>query len=98
MEPENIVGVTRRCSVSSMAWRFVSYHGVGELVIVDGTMKSADYIQIPNHNLLDSVENMFGDAMIPFMFQHDSAPVHTARNVQTWLVEHDVQVIQWPAQ
>ena len=28
----------------------------------------------------------------------DNVPVHTARNVQTWLAEHDVQVIQWPAQ
>lgn len=98
MEPENIAGVTRRCSVSLMVWGCVSYHGVGELVIVDGTMKSTDYIDILDHNLLDSVENMFGDAMIPFIFQHDNAPVHTARNVQTWLDEHDVQVIQWPAQ
>ncbi len=41
---------------------------------------------------------MFGDAMIPFIFQQSNAPVHTSHNVQTWLDEHDVQVIQWPAQ
>jgi len=36
--------------------------------------------------------------MLPFIFQHNNAPVHTARNVYTWLDEHDVQVIQCPAQ
>ena len=56
-----------------------------ELIIVDGTMKSTDYIDILDHNLLDTVGNMFGEAK-------------TARNVQIWLDEHDVQVIQWPAQ
>ena len=35
------------------------------------------------------------DTMIPFIFHHNNAPVHTTRNVQTWL---DDQVIQWPAQ
>ena len=87
MEPENIAGVTRRCSVSLMVWGCVSYHGVGELVIVDGTMKNTDYIDILDHNLLDSVQNMFGEAMIPFIFQYDNEPMHTARNVQTWLDE-----------
>ena len=49
---------------------------------------------IPDHNLQDSVEDTFEDAMIPFIFQHDIAPVHIARNFQIWLDEHDVQVIQ----
>lgn len=35
MEPENSAGVTRRCSVSLMVWKCVSYHGVAELVIVE---------------------------------------------------------------
>jgi len=76
-----------------MAWGCVSYHGVCELVIVDSTLKSTDYIDILDHNLLDSVENMFGDVMIPFIFQYHNAPVYIARNVQTLLDEHDAQVI-----
>ena len=51
-----------------MVWGCVSYHGVGELVNMDGTMKSTDYTDILDHNLQDSVENMVGDAMIPFIF------------------------------
>ena len=61
-------------------------------------MKNIDYIEILDQILLDSIGNMLGDAMIPFIFQYDNAPVHTAPNVQTWLDEHDVQVIQLPAQ
>ena len=56
-------------------------------------MKSTDYIDILEHNHLDSVENIFGDVIIPFTFEHDHAPVSTTRNVQIWLVEHKVQVI-----
>ena len=37
---------------------------------------------------------MFGGATIPYIFQYDNAPVHTARNMQTWLDKRDVQVIQ----
>ena len=63
MEPENITGFN---IASLMVWGCVSYHGVGELVIIDGTMKHTDYIL--DHNLLDSVENIFRDVMIPFIF------------------------------
>jgi len=61
-------------------------------------MKSTDDIDFLDHNLLESVGNMFGDAIITFIFQNDNAQVHTARNVQRRLDEHDVQVNQWPAQ
>jgi len=40
-----------RCSFSLMQWGCVSYQGVGELIIVDGTMKSTDYIDIMDQNL-----------------------------------------------
>ena len=55
-----------RYSVSLMASGCVSNHRVVELVIVDGIVKSSDYIDILDHNLLDSVENTFRDAMFAF--------------------------------
>ena len=90
METEEIAGFTRRCFVSVMVWGNVSYHGVGESFIVDGTMKSSDYFDILNRILLDSVENMFEDSMIPFIFQQDNTLVHTASIILTWFDEHDV--------
>ena len=68
-----------------MVWGCASYRGVSELVIVDGTMKSTDYIDILDHYLLDSVENMFRDPMIQILYQHENAPEHIAHSVQTWL-------------
>ena len=65
-EPENIAGLTR-CSFFLIDQEYVSYDGVDEFIIMDGIMKSIDYIDILDHNLLDSVENMFGDAKIPFI-------------------------------
>ena len=89
------------------SWRVDLYSRVARRKLLIGPKKEVlesedswsrnDYIDILDHNLLDSVENMFGDAMIPFIL-HDNALVHTSRNVQIWLDEHDVQVIQWPAQ
>ena len=61
-------------------------------------MKRTDYIAILDQNLMNSVGNMFGDAMIRFIFQNDNVPFHSSRNIQTWLGEHDVQVIPWLAQ
>ena len=52
------------------------YYRVGELVIVECTMKGIDYTNILDHN-------MFGDAMVPFLFEHDNSLLHTARNVHT---------------
>jgi len=69
MEPESIAEFTRRCSVCLIVWGCVSYHGLCEIVTLGGIMKSTDYIDILDHNLLDSVENMFRDAMIRFTFQ-----------------------------
>ena len=75
--------IYQKISISLIVRGCVSYHRVGELIIVDGTMKGTDYIDIRCHNLLDSVGNIFGDTMIPFIFQHGNAPAHTARQVQT---------------
>jgi len=79
MEPEHVAEFTKRCSASLMVWGSTSYDRVAELVIVDGTI----YIDILDHMLLDLVQNMFEDAMIPFIFKHANPPIHTACNVQT---------------
>ena len=59
-------------------------------------MTSTDYNDIPDHNLMDYVGNMYWDAQIQFIFQHDN-PCNTqytnTRYVHTWLDEHVIQVI-----
>ena len=50
-----MAGVSSRCSACLKSRRYFSYHAVGQLVVVIGTMQSTDYVDILHHNLLDSV-------------------------------------------
>ena len=49
--PENFSFVNHRVSYSVMVWGYITHHGVGELVIVDGNMDQGDYIAIVEQNL-----------------------------------------------
>ncbi|KAI4877261.1 hypothetical protein NFI96_002353 [Prochilodus magdalenae] len=44
--------------------------------------------------MLPTLWGRFGDG--PFLFQHDSAPVHKANSI-TWRSESGVEELDWPA-
>lgn len=74
-------------------WACISGSGAIDYIhrITDPTLTSDYYIT----NIL---ENLFaGIDTFEFYFVHDKSPIHTARAVQTWLQEHDVHAIPWPA-
>jgi hypothetical protein len=75
MEPGNIAELAKRCSVSLMISGCLSYHQVGELVIVNDTIKGTAYIDILDQDILYSADKMFWDAMVLFIFQQDIASV-----------------------
>ena len=60
---------------------------------MDGTLTHVDYIDILDHNLLDFIENMYLYFIVTFIFQHEDAPVDTARDKQTGLDEHYFQMM-----
>ncbi len=45
--------------------------------------------------MLPSADQLFKDA--DFIFQQDLAPAHTARSTKSWLNDHGVGVLDWPA-
>ncbi len=45
--------------------------------------------------MLPSADQLFKDA--DFIFRHDLAPAHTAKSTKSWLNEHGVGVLDWPA-
>ncbi len=45
--------------------------------------------------MLPSADQLFKDA--DFIFQQDLAPVHTAKSTKSWLNDHGVGVLDWPA-
>ncbi len=53
------------------------------------------YQEILEHFMLPSADQLFKDA--DFIFQQDLAPAHTAKSTKSWLNDHGVVVLDWPA-
>ncbi|KAK3535748.1 hypothetical protein QTP70_021048 [Hemibagrus guttatus] len=51
--------------------------------------------KILEHFMLPSADQLFEDAH--FIFQQDLAPAHTAKSTKSWLNDHGVGVLDWPA-
>ncbi len=51
--------------------------------------------EILEHFMLPSADQLFKDA--DFIFQQDLAPAHTAKSTKSWLNDHGVGVLDWPA-
>ena len=59
-------------------------------------MNAGAYEDLLDNSMLSTLWQQFGVG--PFLYQHDNAPVHTARTIVHWFVENQVEVLQWPAQ
>ncbi len=53
------------------------------------------YQEILEHCILPSAYQLFKDD--DFIFQQDLAPTHTAKGTKSWLNDHGVGVLDWPA-
>ncbi len=80
---------------SVMIWAAMSSAGVGPLCFLKSTVNAAIYQDILEHFMLPSADKLNGDA--GFIFQQDSAPVHTAKGTKSWFNDHGVGVLHWPA-
>ncbi len=69
---------------SVMIWAAMSSTGVGPLCFI----KSTIYQEILEHFMLPSADKLYGDA--DFIFQHDLAPAHTAKGINSWFSHHGV--------
>ncbi len=59
------------------------------------TNVTAPVLEILEHFMLPSADQLFKDA--DFIFQQDLAPAHTAKSTKSWLNDHGVGVLDWPA-
>ncbi len=78
-----------------MIWAAMSSAGVGPLCFLKSTVNTAIYQDILEHFMLPFADKLYGDAN--FIFQQNMAPVHTAKGTKTWFNDHDVTVLDWPA-
>ncbi len=80
---------------SVMIWAAMSSAGVGPLCFLKTNVTAPIYQDILEHFMLPSADHLFKDAY--FIFQQDLAPVHTAKSTKSWLNDHGVGVLDWPA-
>ncbi len=80
---------------SVMIWGAMSSAGVGLLCFLKINVTAPVYQDILEHFMLPSADQLFKDA--DFIFQQDLAPVHTAKSTTSWLNDHGVSVLDWPA-
>ncbi len=88
-----------KCSVkfpqSVMIWGAMSSAGVGPLCFLKTNVTAPVFQDILEHFMLPSADQLLKDA--DFIFQQDVAPAHTAKSTKSWLNDHDVGVLDWPA-
>lgn len=63
-----------------MIWGCFSYHGIGEMAFIKGTVNAEVYKKILKDHLFPSIEMHFLSAE-SVIFQDDSAPCHRAKTV-----------------
>ncbi len=82
-------------SQSVMIWGAMSSAGVGPLCFLKTNVTAPVYPKILEHFMLPSADQLFKDA--DFISQQDLAPAHTAKSTKSWLNDHGVGVLDWPA-
>ncbi len=80
---------------SVMIWGAMSSAGVGPLCFLKTNVTAPVYQEILEHFMLPSADQLFKDADL--IFQQDLAPAHTAKSTKSWLNDHGVGVLDWPA-
>ncbi len=80
---------------SAMIWGAMSSAGVGPLCFLKTNITAPVYQDILEHFMLPSADQLFKDA--DFIFQQDLAPAHIAKSTKSWLNDHGIGVLDWPA-
>ncbi len=80
---------------SVMIWGAMSSVGVGPLCFLKTNVTAPVYQYILEYFMLSSADQLFKDD--DFIFQQDLAPAHTAKSSKSWLNDHGVGVLDWPA-
>lgn len=87
-------------------WGSISSLGVGPLIRYEKTMNASKYINLLNRHLLRFYpeledtrmeEEVEAEQLPPFCFMQDNSTSHTAKIVQNWGLENDVNFLKWPS-
>ena len=95
-KPNNTVPTVKHGGGNIMLWGCLSSSGTGNLVVVQGIMRKEDYIRILDENVKESAEKL--QLGHNWKYQQDSDPKHTAKVVNKWFKDNNVNVLEWPSQ
>ncbi|GFU90017.1 transposable element Tcb1 transposase [Trichonephila clavipes] len=95
--PATIAGTVQATGGSIMVWGMLSWHYLGSLIIVEGTIDQYKYASV----LADYVHPYMRIVFLQddVIFQQDNARCHTAASVRAWFEEHqdEFTVLPLPA-
>jgi hypothetical protein len=94
VKPNNTVK-TLKHDKKVMVWGCFSY-GVGRLYRIHGIMNAGCYHDILQHQMFPSADALF--PRLPWIFQQDNNPKHTAGINKRYLQNRNVNVMELPAQ
>lgn len=79
---------------SLMLWGCFSYHAMGPLVVVDGSLTSSTYIDLLKDCLLPELNS----CLTPMAFQQDRAPAHSAKRTLKFFEDNNITLHPHPPQ
>ena len=77
-----------------MFWGCFSYTGVGSLRPVDGMMRSPQYIDVIERNVIRDMGKAFPEGR--GVFHQDLAPCHTSKAVTEVFKKNNIKLLDWP--
>ena len=82
---------------SVMVWGAIWHDGKSQLVVCEGRINSAKYMEILKEGLLPIFASAHVDKNY-HLFMEDGAPCHSAKTTQAWHQENGIQKLWWPSQ
>ncbi|GFW84519.1 hypothetical protein TNCV_457001 [Trichonephila clavipes] len=76
-----------------MLWGGIGYHSRTPLIRIAGTLNSQGYIS----EVLEPIVLPYLQGLVTSIFQQDNARPHVARIVQRFFVNHQIELLLWPA-
>jgi hypothetical protein len=80
-----------------MMWGCMSYEGIGYGCHIQETMNADIFIEVLENAFQDSLD-YWGLHDGDFIFQQDNDPKHTSKKAKKWFEDHNITVLDWPAQ